>query len=307
MTKKPLILTISFIFQVVLIHANLYAQDSYPPEISGSTMVSYKTTDEAELNMWFFNPPNHSLDDKRPAIVFFFGGGWVGGSPLQFQRHAEYLAARGMVAVLADYRVINRHQVKATACVSDAKSAVRWIRQHAGDLGVDPDRIVASGGSAGGHLAASTAFLPDYDEPSEDMTVSSKPNALVLFNPVLILGDVKDQYPFSKDTRKRYQERVGDNLEKFSPYHHLTEDGPPTIIFHGTGDTTVPYISADIFTEKMNVKGNRCLLVGYEGEEHGFFNFGRKNNGAYIDTVNRMDVFLVGLGYLEAPPAVLTN
>lgn len=278
------------------------AQRVYPPNIEGAKEVTYKTVDETKLSLWIFNPANHKSTAKIPAIVFFFGGGWNGGSPSQFVKHCEYLSARGMVAIVADYRVKSRNNVQANKCVSDAKSAIRWVRQNAGELGIDPDKIVASGGSAGGHLAAATATLPMFDEENEDRSISSKPNAAVLLNPVLVLAPVDESNDEHKEKLAGMEKRLGAKPSTMSPYHNITANMPPTIIFHGTKDTTVPFKTAELFAKKMNAEGNTCRLVAYKGEPHGFFNYGRKSNATFIDTVNKMDRFLVSIGYLEAPP-----
>lgn len=289
---------------IFLVCVNVLAQNNYPPSIDCSKEVFYKEVDNVKLKLWIFNPPKHSLADKTPAIVFFFGGGWNGGTPNQFVNHCEYLSARGMVAIVADYRVKSRHNVVAKKCVSDAKSAVRWIREHAAELGIDPTKIAAGGGSAGGHLAAATATLKKFDEATENTSISSKPNALVLFNPALVLAPVD---AVTEDFEKRMEAmetRMGARPETISPYHNITEGLPPSIIFHGTGDTTVPFKTVELFTNKMKENGNSCTLVAYTDEPHGFFNYGKNANGAFIDTVNKMDKFLVSLGYLKAPPQV---
>src|SRR6185503_17153828 len=146
----------------------------------------YKRIGDANLAVHIFEPPG--AKSNRAAIVFFFGGGWTGGSPGQFEQHCRHFASRGMVAMTADYRVNSRHGVKPVTCVADAKSCLRWIRSNAARLGIDPHRVVAAGGSAGGHLAAATATLPDFHQPGEDKAVSSVPDALVLFNPALVLA-----------------------------------------------------------------------------------------------------------------------
>ena len=145
----------------------------------------YKKARQADLEIVVHVPPGWKETDKRPAIVFFFGGGWENGTIKQFEPQAGHLASRGMVAARADYRVKSRQGVTPKECVEDAKSAVRWMRQNAAKLGIDPNRIVAAGGSAGGHIAACTALTPGLDAEGEDTKISSKPNALVLFNPVL--------------------------------------------------------------------------------------------------------------------------
>ena len=159
---------------MIMITIQLTGQRNYPPDITCDEVVIYKSADNIDLKLWIFNPPKHSPDTQSAAIVFFFGGGWNAGSPQQFVKHCEYLSARGMVAMVADYRVASRNKVKANTCVADANSAIRWIREHAGELGVDPDRIAAGGGSAGGHLATATATLTKFDEPDENLKISSK-------------------------------------------------------------------------------------------------------------------------------------
>jgi acetyl esterase len=290
-----------------IISTSAIAQKNDPPQIDCSKIVTYKHVENVELKLWMFNPPNHQSSDKSPAIVFFFGGGWNTGNPEQFVPHCQYLASRGMVAAVADYRVFSRHKVMVPACVSDAKSAVRWMREHAQELGIDPNRIAAGGGSAGGHLAASTAFLPKFDEPGENQKISSKPNALVLFNPALILASPERNDTILYEVNSKNSQRFGPDPEDVSPFHHVNKNAPPTIIFHGTKDTTVPFESVRLFSEKMKESGNKCTVIAYKGQNHGFFNFGRDNNGPFIDTVNKIDSFLVSAGYLKAPPESLTQ
>ena len=283
------------------------AQRPHPPEMEGTTSEVYRTAGDVELRMYLCNPEGHSAGDQRPAIVFFFGGGWRAGSPQQFLPHCRYLAERGMVAAVADYRVARRHGVTAHECVEDAKSAVRWLRANADRLGVDPDRIAAGGGSAGGHLAAATATLPGHD-PDPD-GVSSVPNALVLFNPATVLAPVDGDPMPTEEELERFaalEERFGAPPESMSPFHHLRADLPPTILFHGQADETVPHSTADRFCRGLRDHKNRCDFVSYHDQGHGFFNFGRgegeEKNKWYEDTVSRMDGFLYSLGWLDPKP-----
>ena len=279
-------------------------QRPYPAVLPGAEVKVYKKIGDVELNMYVFSPPGHQSTDRRPAIVFFFGGGWKSGSPAQFLEHCKYLASRKMVAMTADYRVLNRHGTKAMACVADAKSAVRWIRQHAADLGVDPQRVVAAGGSAGGHLAACTGLIDGFDEAGEDKAVSSRPNAMALFNPALVLANIDGQSPIDPQQAGNLTERMGVPARQLSPYHHVTPGAPPTVIFHGQADTTVKFWSAEAFTAAMKKAGNRCELHGYADQPHGFFNYGRGGNKAYLSTLQQLDAFLISLDYLAGEPHV---
>ena len=202
-----------------------------------------------------------------------------------------------MVACVADYRVASRDGVKPTECVADAKACVRWIRTEAGRLGVDPDRIVAAGGSAGGHLAAATAFLPGLDPDARDNAVSSAPNALALFNPALVLAPIQG-VDLSGFLANATVERLGCPPSDISPAHHVQKGAVPTLIHHGSADSTVPFSSAAKFTELMKASGNRCELARYEGQAHGFF-----NKPPFLEeTLRKTDEFLVSLGYLPPKP-----
>jgi acetyl esterase/lipase len=274
----------------------------YPPKMENAVVEVYKSVGDVKLNMYIFRPKEEKPGVKRPAIVFFFGGGWRSGSPQQFEQQCEYLASRGMVAMAADYRVASRHGVKAVSCVADAKSAVRWVRANADRLGVDPDRIAAGGGSAGGHLAACTGMIDGFDEADENAAVSSRPTAMVLFNPSLVLAPVNGR-SLSRNS-DQLKERMGVEPETLSPYHHVKAGVPPTLILHGKNDTTVLYEGVQWFADAMKRAGNRCELIGYENEAHGFFNFGKADKKPFIATLTRTDEFLASLGYLGGEPFV---
>lgn len=262
-----------------------FAQErSFKPD----KQIVYKSFDKDPLELNVFLPDGWKASDGRSAIVFFFGGGWVGGTPTQFYPHSRYLASRGMVAISAQYRTRNSHGTSPFECVADGKSAVRWMREHAAELGIDPERVAAGGGSAGGHVAATTGVIDGLEEEGENMSVSSKPNALVLYNPATDLSEVQ---------------RLGDRALEISPLQHVNKGDPPTIVFHSRDDQTVPYESAVAFCEAMNAAGNQCELVSFDGRPHGFFNYTR-SRVAYKTTVWHMDRFLASLGYLEGKPTV---
>jgi acetyl esterase/lipase len=262
-----------------------------PLAIEGAAAHIYKTVDGVELRLHAFAPANHSPAERRPAIVLLFGGGFAQGSIVQFVAQARHLAQRGMVAIVADYRVRGRHGSSPYQAIADAKSAIRWIRSHATSLGIDPDRIAAGGGSAGGFLALTTAMIDAFDETTEDQAVRSTPNALVLFNP-------------SVDSAKEVaKDRFGDRGREASPLHHVRAGLPPIVIFHGKADTTVPYSEAEAFCKAVNSARSECQLFGYEGATHGFFNASVASGKWYRETLTETDRFLTKLGYLPPAPA----
>ena len=281
----------------------------YPPEMPGAREEVYKRIGDVEMKLYVFAPAEQKSGDKRPAIVFFFGGGWRAGTPGQFYPQCKYLASRGMIAVTADYRVASRHQTKPQACVEDAKSAVRYLRENADRLGIDPDRIVAAGGSAGGHVAAAIGTIAGFEADSENPEVSSVPNALAPYNPAVMLAPLEGQDLLGEEKNAGLRERMGGDPAALSPIHHVRKGLPPAIIFHGENDTAVPPATVKLFAKKMQAAGNRCELVMYADQPHGFFNPGRGNEQKradalknYYDTTRRLDRFLVTLGYLEGEP-----
>jgi len=273
---------------IYLLTGSTFAKETITPD----KQVVYKTVGKTELKLHFFNPKGHELTDKRPAVVFFFGGGWNGGSPKQFYQQSKSFAALGFVAMSAEYRVIKKHKTTPFECVKDGKSAIRWIRQHAAELGVDPDRIVAAGGSAGGHVAACTGVIQGYEEEGEDSTVSALPNAMILYNPVI------------DTTEKGYGvTKVGqDRKTEISPCHQVRKSIPPTLVFHGTVDKTVPFENVERFTKLMKDAGNKCMLVPFDKKGHGFFNgaFFKPENGDddFNTTMVKSIEFLTELGFI---------
>lgn len=259
----------------------------------GEAMV-YKTVDDRDLTLYVTKPRDWKATDTRPAIVFYHGGGWVGGAPGQFTEHAKYLASRGMVVVQVEYRLLDRGgDEPPTICVRDAKSAMRWVRGRASPLGIDPDRIASAGGSAGGHLAAFVGLVDGLDDPQDDTTISAKSNAMVLFNPVFDNGP--DEWG---------HQRVGSRYKEFSPAHNISADDPPALVFLGSEDALVPVGTAETFKRKMTQAGVRCELMVFPGKPHGFFNYGKDGNEPYYKTVMAMDKFLASLGWLEGPPTL---
>ena len=266
--------------------------------IPGAESFVYKTVNGVNLRLFVWKPQAIPAAEKRSAIVFFHGGGWSGGNPVQYQPQALYFAHRGMVVISVQYRLYP--QVKVTGCLTDTKSAIRWVRTHAQQLGIDPQRITACGDSAGGHLVAAAGIIDGYEESGEDLAISSRPDAMVLFNPGVLLAAFQGQdFPrLANQTPQALQERLGVEPELLSPIHHIQKGNPPTILMHGTIDTVVPFGTAVLFAEQMQKLGNRCDLVPYPERNHTFFDYNSTRED-FISTVKEMDKFLCSLGYLN--------
>lgn len=258
-----------------------------------ATEVLYKTTPQGELKLHVYAPAGEvQTAVQRPCIVFFFGGGWKSGSYLQFVPQAEYLASRGIVAACADYRIASIHKTLPDKAVEDAKSAIRWVRGHATELGIDPGKVIAAGGSAGGHLAACTALATAYDAETDDKTISAKPNAMVLFNPAMNIATLfKERATGSSPISLEMAEAI-------TPNNFVNKDTPPAILFFGTADKLK--VGGDEYVSKAKALGLRAEMWSAADMPHGFF-----NREPWLQvTAKQMDVFLTSLGYLGGEPTI---
>ncbi len=260
-------------------------------------ILLYKTIGDVKLHLSVFNPPGHESREPKPGIVFYHGGGFNVGAPSNFYAQAKYLATRGMVAISVEYRIRSRHQTTQREALFDAFSAMRWVKQHTNDLGIDPARIAVAGGSAGGFLASAVTTLKGFDEPGEDASINTRANALVLFNSAI------DRGPGSRGF-ERVKAEMGDDWKKISPIHNLYNNFPPTIHFLGDKDKNIAVESAQKMKQAIEQTGSRCELHVYKGQEHGFFNYGRNDNRYYELTLIETDKFLTSLGWITGPPTL---
>lgn len=259
----------------------LYAQDK-------SFELVYKRVDTTVLKMNLYYPADYVKGEQRATIILFFGGGWNSGSMNQFKMHAQYFASKGMIAITADYRVKSRQHTTPFESVKDGRSAIRYLREHAKQLGIDANRIAAGGGSAGGHVAAASD-LTQIDEATDHLAISPRPNALLLFNPVFNNGPGNYGYD-------RFKERY----TEISPFHNIRKGAAPTIVFLGTKDKLIPIETAKQYQQKMQQVGSRCDLLLYKDQGHGFFNYSTKRDKIYYNkTIDESDKFLESLGYIK--------
>jgi acetyl esterase/lipase len=263
--------------------------------------IVIKTVNGKSETLFVAKPADWKPTDHRPAILFFHGGGWVAGPPHQFDEHCKYFASRGMVAFGVDYRLapIGQKDAPPDVCIQDARSALRYVRGHAAELGIDPNRIASSGGSAGGHLAAFLGMMDGFDDPNDDLKISARSNAMLLFCPAIDNGPTAN--------KAAGYNRVKDKYRDYSPYYNVRAGEPPCAIFVGTKD---PYIDLPMimdFQKQMLAAGNRCDVHTYAGQVHGFFNLRVANGKYYYETMVEADKFLASLGWLTGPPTLDPN
>lgn len=234
-----------------------------PPEVMPLTLPGaephvFHTTPQGEMLLHVFKPDGWHPGERRPALVWFFGGGWSHGLPSP--GWAQQAAKWGLIGIAPDYRTHDRHGTPPQASVADARAALRWVQDHAAELGVDPARIVVGGNSAGGHVALWTAIAhapPGSDEKESPRAV---PFALVLTSPVSDTSRATGYTPG----------RFGAEAEALSPVHQLDARMPPLLLFHGDADTTVPQRESIALRDKYRATGNACEFVSVPGGSHNF-------------------------------------
>lgn len=251
---------------------------------------TYKVLPQGELKSHFFFPADWQPSDRRRAMIFFHGySSLTGGSAGALFPQAEYFAARGLVTATVSYRQPLPTGWEPDGTLEDAKSAMRWTRSHARELGVDADKIIAAGGSWGGMLAANLALVSGFNAAGDDLAISCEPCALVLFNPAV--GVV----PERKNVKG---ELIG---EKMAPLLLVKRNAPPTIVFYGTGDPRIK--DGAEFVAKLRALGNRCEYFTAAEQGHGFFN----QEPWTTSTALEVERFLISLGHLSDPPALTSK
>lgn len=251
----------------------------------GHIIKTYKTVGSYLLDIHLFEPENKP--DKRPAIVFFHGGSWSEGKPDWFFSTCQDYAKKGWVACAVEYRTFGRHGTLPFEAVMDAKSAIRWLRQNADAYGIDTTKIIATGNSAGGHLALTTALVDNWNEKTDNLKFSAKPNALIINAGVYDLTDDLTAW-IRKDLKDKNQ------AKEISPNYLVRKDFPPALIFHGTLDKNVPYVTARKFGEDMVTIGNTNLtFLPLSGAGH-FIWFDPRQSDKMAKARSK---FLEGLGY----------
>ncbi len=285
-----------------------------PPE-----SLVFKRSGDQDLKLHIFRPPGVPAGERRPALVFIHGGAWRAGGADVFFPHAAYFASRGLVGISIDYRLLLAAPdgVTMADCLMDCKSAIRHIRAHAADLGVDPQRIGVMGDSAGGHLAAALGTVPGFDDPADDPAVSAIPNSMTLCNPIvdltaapwlnyIIRGRALDRKPAPADLVPS-AEQV-DLGRRLSPIYQIKGGQPPALLMHGLKDGVVTPEQAKRFAADYQKAGNHCELVLLPEASHAFIITGyRASEADVVAAMRRVDEFLGSLGWLKGPSTLTVS
>jgi acetyl esterase/lipase len=263
--------------------------------------VVYRTLASGEtLSIWVYRPTSAGVESKTepaPAIVFYHGGGWRDGTPAQIVSVARHFVDLGFVVLLPEYRVNSRHGTSIIDSTADGRSAMRFVMQKAGELGIDPARIVAAGSSAGGHIAAALATTDEVNNVGDNLLIDPRPAALLLFSAAVNLKGLPGIATNSAVNGGALAGRPFADMLVADPMTHLKADLPPCILFHGTEDATVPFQSVKDFAQAATAAGAKCELVSFEGRPHVYF----RPERSLVDfsaTMERADAFLKEHGLL---------
>jgi acetyl esterase len=257
---------------------------------------TYKAVGATELKAHIFPTTDPTKGKLRPAMIVLHGGGWNAGSPEWTYYDAQRFAGLGMVAIAGEYRLSNQKDITPLEAMADSRDLIRWVRDHAAELGVDPKRVAVYGSSAGGHLAVSAAVFPH----SEESKTSAVPDALILLSPAASI--VRDQWP---------QRLLGTraDVKTISPAENITNRLPPMIIIEGAADTETPLTGVQRFCDRAKQVGGICELHIYpnlghllsrnlapQAQEQGPFDPDpTASNAAH----SAEDAFLAGIGYIK--------
>ena len=279
---------LTFGFVTCALVSFLHAETDASKHTAQGKVYTYKEVKGEARELEVFFPEGHdATSDSRPGIILFHGGGWGGGSRDALSYQCDYFASRGLVAATVTYRLATKERAakmkegrsRKRICIPDAKSAIRWFKQHAGELGVDPERIIAGGGSAGAHISLIATTSPGMNDRNDPKEIDTSVIAYVLFNPALSEGDAKDP--------------------AIDVIQHLCVGFPPAIAFFGSDDSWLD--GWEPAYEKLKKLGNESVEVYIaEGEKHAFF-----NHQPWTDlTLAAADRFLHKLGLIEGEPTL---
>ncbi|GAA2615830.1 alpha/beta hydrolase [Dactylosporangium fulvum] len=244
----------------------------------------YQAADGSELPLLVFESGEGT--QPRAGVVLFHGGALREGSADGLAPHCRKLAARGILAVSAGYRLLGRDAVSIDDCIADVRRAVEQFGQLAASRGLEAPHLASGGSSAGAHLALVAAMI-DRDGPTP--APKSGTAAVVALNPAGL-----DLCSFEPELQRHLEHQVGiaaGRLIEYSLIEFVRPGSPPVLIHHGTCDEVEPIDSVRRFQDAMVRSGNECTLLEYEHAEHGFHYPG--NSGHFDDVIDATAQFLL--------------
>lgn len=275
----------------------------------------FKKVKDTVLKVYYVKPASAKPGKKYPAVVCIHGGGWTAGGADVFFPHARYFASRNAVGISIEYRLIKYKGPTMQDCLADCKSAMRFIRAHAAELNIDPDKIVVMGDSAGGHLAASLGTIDGFDDLADNLKISTKPNAMVLYNPGLdmtetphVLNIIKTQTALGKDLNANLALLTNKDIltaRALSPVFHVHPNQPPVLLMHGLDDKVIFPEQSTRFADSMKMAGNQCKLILLPNTRHAFVvTKYTATEATVVNAITEADVFLSSLGFLHGNPTL---
>lgn len=263
---------VPFALALAVASASGQKQPAVPDGVTFETGIEYTNPDDQHLKLNIARPKG---DGPFPAVVCIHGGGFRAGKRESYDALTIKLAERGYVAVTVSYRLAPKYPFP--AAIHDTKAAVRWLRAHAKQYHIDPDRIGTTGGSAGGHLAqflGVTGDVKEFEGTGGHAEQSSKVKCVVnVYGP----SDFTKSYGKSVDAAEVLPLFLGGNLEKAralhikaSPLYWVTPNAAPTLFIHGTEDKYVHVEQAEWIHDKLKAASVETELLKLEGAGHGF-------------------------------------
>ena len=263
-----------------ILYGSLYYIDK--PDIS----YTYAKRDNVNLKLHFFIPKKSEI---KSSVLLFHGGGWAFGSSYSLFKICKNLAKEGILCASADYRLGLKHNTKVKDSMLDSADAYEWMVKNSEKFNISKDDIMVGGASSGGQLAASLAMIPNKENKTYD-----KIKAMIFFNPALNTSFLNVEIPENIDERRKklwlYVRKLFEGkAEALSPSNFIQSGLPPSIIFHGEKDKTIPIFLIDDFTKEMKDKGNQVDFFRWKDNGHQFFRWDKK---AYPEVMEKLILFI---------------
>ncbi len=264
------------------------------PEVSRERGVLFSEADGVRLRLDIYRP-RELPEGPRPAVIQVHGGGWLSGS--RFEQGIpllNHLAGLGWVGFNIDYRL--SPEATWPDHIVDVKRAIAWVREHATELGIDPDQIAITGGSAGGHLTAlagltanDPAFQPGFEQADTSVIA-----AVPFYGVYDFTNSSGHYYPqlrswtFEQVVLKKPLEGNEELYRAASPLFRVHADAPPYMVIHGDRDTLVPVGDARDFAAKLKrVSNSDVRYVELAGAEHAFDLWPSVRSARVADAIGR--------------------